>query len=113
MPPALTEQMPTSTCDIEVASAYTNSDGHKSKHLRRKNPAVLIKWIQDHNEHPYPTKAEKGFLVRRAGMTYRQLNDWFANARRNIKKKGYSKWKKKHSTFSSVFADLEQGENEY
>ena len=71
------------------------------KLLRRRNTAVLVKWLSQHCQTPYPTKAEKRELTHLAGMNMRQLNDWFANARRNIKKLGYEKWKKKHPEFSA------------
>ena len=67
----------------------------------RRNPGVLVKWIYLHERNYYPTKSEKEELCREAGMTIRQLNDWFANARRNIKKKGMEYWKKKHSPYSA------------
>ena len=73
---------------------------------RRRNPAVLIRWIEDHPFNPYPTKVEKQGLAFYAGMTQRQLNDWFANARRNIKKVGYENWKKKHSGFSAILSGI-------
>ena len=73
---------------------------------RRRNPAVLIRWIEEHPYNPYPTKAEKHYLAFYAGMTQRQLNDWFANARRNIKKVGYEAWKKKHSGFSAILSGI-------
>lgn len=66
----------------------------------RRNPGVLVKWIYLHERNYYPTKSEEE-LCREAGMTIRQLNDWFANARRNIKKKGMEYWKKKHSPYSA------------
>ncbi len=71
---------------------------------RPRNPAVLILWIEDHSHNPYPTKAEKTMLALYAGMSEKQLNDWFANARRNIKKIGYPAWKEKHSTYSACFS---------
>lgn len=67
----------------------------------RRNPGVLVRWIYLHERNYYPTKAEKEELCQDAGMTMRQLNDWFANARRNIKKKGMEYWKKKHSPYSA------------
>lgn len=54
----------------------------------------------------YPSKGEKHYLAHYAGMTQRQLNDWFANARRNIKKVGYETWKEKHSAYSAYFAGI-------
>ena len=63
----------------------------------RRNPGVLIAWIHSHSANPYPTKGEKYVLSWHTGMSLRQLNDWFANARRSIKKGGYLKWREKHS----------------
>ena len=86
----------------------THRPGHQifcSGRMKRRNPAVLVNWIAGHPQNPYPTKGEKESLAEHAGMTPRQLNDWFANARRNIKKVGYDKWKKKHPGNSAVFSE--------
>ena len=64
---------------------------------QRRNPTVLVQWIEDHPYNPYPTKQEKQQLAAMSGMTLRQLNDWFANARRNIKKMGFEAWLKKRN----------------
>nr|ADC29552.1 iroquois homeodomain protein b [Suberites domuncula] len=71
---------------------------------KRCNPAVLVLWIEEHSANLYPTKAEKNFLAHYANMTTCQLNDWFLNARRSIKKIGYEKWKEKHSSYSARFS---------
>lgn len=63
----------------------------------KRNHAVLVQWLETHHQNPYPTKAEKHYLACSANMTQRQLNDWFANARRNIKKVGFPMWKAKHT----------------
>lgn len=75
------------------SSNTTSTKAEKSK----RNHAVLIQWLETHHEKPYPTKTEKHYLACYANMTQRQLNDWFANARRNIKKIGFAAWKAKHS----------------
>jgi hypothetical protein len=54
-----------------------------------------VQWIEEHYDNPYPNKSEKKQLAAMSGTTLRQLNDWFANARRNIKKLGYQTWRKK------------------
>ena len=98
--------------EIELALSHPRRKSSTSKHgvlcnSRRKirrNPAVLIQWIEEHPLNPYPTKIEKSQLALYAGMNQRQLNDWFANARRNIKKVGYDKWKKKHSGYSAILS---------
>ena len=67
---------------------------------------MLIRWIEEHPVHPYPTKAEKQGLAFYAEMTQRQLKDWFANTRRNIKKVGYENWKKKHNSSSATLSGI-------
>ena len=90
-----------------VETSGSSSSGARAYPIRRRrNPAVLIRWIEEHPYNPYPTKAEKQGLAFYAGMTLRQLNDWFANARRNIKKVGYDSWKKKHSGFSAILSGI-------
>ena len=86
----LTKEAPHSTYTLSSAAS---AKSEKSK----RNHAVLIQWLETHHENPYPTKAEKYYLACYANMTQRQLNDWFANARRNIKKVGLTAWKAKHS----------------
>ena len=68
---------------------------------QRRNPSVLVQWIEEHPFNPYPTKQEKQQLAVMSGMTLRQLNDWFANARRNIKKLGFELWRKKRNGLPS------------
>ena len=65
-----------------------------------RNTAVLVKWIEEHQANPYPTKAEKQLLAYYSGMNLTQLSTWFANARRRIKKIGIKTWLEGRSTFS-------------
>lgn len=67
---------------------------------RMRNTAVLVKWIEDHQSNPYPTKAEKQYLAFYSGMNLTQLSTWFANARRRIKKIGMKTWLEGRSTFT-------------
>ena len=69
----------------------------EKKTSKRRNPNVLIQWIEEHPNHPYPSKSDKQFLASQAGMNLRQLNDWFANARRNMKKLGFQTWLRKRN----------------
>ena len=69
----------------------------------RRNPAVLIQWIEEHLQNPYPSNGEKQYLANYAGMSQQQLNNWFLNARRNIRKIGYETWKRKHTSYSPRF----------
>ena len=67
---------------------------------RMRNTAVLVKWIEEHQSNPYPTKAEKQYLAYYSGMNLTQLSTWFANARRRIKKIGMKTWLEGRSTFT-------------
>ena len=68
---------------------------------RRRDATHLIQWLDMHQGNPYPTKTEKEQLVVISGMTSRQLNDWFANARRNIRKIGFDRWRKNKASLGS------------
>lgn len=68
-----------------------------------RNTAVLVKWIEEHQANPYPTKAEKQYLAYYSGMNLTQLSTWFANARRRIKKIGMKTWLEGRSTFTVDF----------
>lgn len=68
-----------------------------------RNTAVLVKWIEEHQSNPYPTKAEKQYLAYYSGMNMTQLSTWFANARRRIKKIGMKTWLEGRSTFTVDF----------
>ena len=81
----------------DMESTSTKSPGECQSKKFNRNAAVLIEWIDEHPFNPYPTKTEKAMLAEKAGMSIRQLNDWFANARRNIKKYSYETWKKRKS----------------
>ncbi|XP_064398510.1 iroquois-class homeodomain protein irx-5-like [Halichondria panicea] len=67
---------------------------------RMRNTAILVKWIEEHQSNPYPTKAEKQYLGYYSGMNLTQLSTWFANARRRIKKIGMKIWLEGRSTFT-------------
>jgi hypothetical protein len=47
----------------------------------------LRKWLHDHEDHPYPTEAEKRNLSEKTGLNMTQINNWFINARRRYLKK--------------------------
>ncbi|OWF53873.1 homeobox protein Mohawk-like [Mizuhopecten yessoensis] len=45
----------------------------------------LKQWLCDHRGHPYPSKPEKEILARDSRMSFVQVSNWFANARRRLK----------------------------
>lgn len=44
--------------------------------------AGLRRWLQEHRDLPYPTKAEKQQLADELHVTFRQVDYWFTNVRR-------------------------------
>lgn len=62
-----------------------------------RNSSVLVRWIKDHRSSPYPSKGDKQMLAVQAGMTLTQVSNWFANARRRIKKIGMEEWLEVHA----------------
>ncbi|KAK6202544.1 homeobox KN domain-containing protein [Scheffersomyces amazonensis] len=43
---------------------------------------ILLKWLNDHLNHPYPNSFEKNQLMMATGLNQQQLSNWFINARR-------------------------------
>ncbi len=51
------------------------------KNLSLENKVVLMKWLEEHKSDPYPTDEEKQHLKSVTGLSSKQLNSWFVNAR--------------------------------
>lgn len=51
--------------------------------MYRSSP--LRQWLNEHRNHPYPTKQEKEMLADEAQLSINQVCNWFANARRRLK----------------------------
>ena len=62
-----------------------------------RNSSVLVRWIKEHRSSPYPSKGDKQMLAVQAGMTLTQVSNWFANARRRVKKIGMDEWLEVHA----------------
>eukprot|EP01115_Flamella_aegyptia_P014175 TRINITY_DN79113_c0_g2_i1.p1 TRINITY_DN79113_c0_g2~~TRINITY_DN79113_c0_g2_i1.p1 ORF type:complete len:138 (-),score=12.60 TRINITY_DN79113_c0_g2_i1:237-650(-) len=50
--------------------------------FKKEITSLLIGWILENLEYPYPTKLEKVELIKKTGLTRPQLDTWFYNARR-------------------------------
>ncbi|CAI5738742.1 unnamed protein product [Hyaloperonospora brassicae] len=61
-----------------------------SKKSRRELPphtvAILKGWMlsREHVKHPYPTDEDKQVLLKKTGISMKQLTNWFTNARKRI-----------------------------
>lgn len=50
--------------------------------LPKETTYILLKWLNDHLNHPYPNSFEKNQLMMLTGLNQQQLSNWFINARR-------------------------------
>ena len=51
----------------------------------------MVRWLLENFQNPYPTKIEKQQLVEETGLSLRQINNWFINARERTVKKYFRK----------------------
>ena len=91
-PPGSSSPPPGSSSPPPGYSSYRQGASKRKRNMR--NTDILVEWIRDH-PHPYPDRPTKVYLTCKANMTMKQLNDWFSNARRDIKKNGISNWLRK------------------
>uniref|UniRef100_A0A8C5WMM6 Homeobox domain-containing protein n=1 Tax=Leptobrachium leishanense TaxID=445787 RepID=A0A8C5WMM6_9ANUR len=54
------------------------------RNLPRRSVNILLEWLRDHCEFPYPDESDKTDLKMKTGLTYTQVNNWFINARRRV-----------------------------
>jgi hypothetical protein len=77
----------------------------KSKKGKTKIPKkaliILKNWLTDHFQDPYPSHIEKLALAKEAGISFKQVQNWFTNARGRVWKKSYNPEK-----FSSQIQDV-------
>ena len=60
-----------------------NSNKRKTRNnLPKEITYVLLRWLNDHLNHPYPNSFEKNQLMMATGLNQQQLSNWFINARR-------------------------------
>ena len=45
---------------------------------------MMLDWLREHQDNPYPNDDEKEMLIQQTGLTINQINYWFTNARRRI-----------------------------
>jgi hypothetical protein len=52
--------------------------------IPKKALTVLKNWLTEHFQDPYPSHAEKLRLATEAGISFKQVQNWFTNARGRI-----------------------------
>lgn len=83
-----------SMIDFESGSecgSVVSSSSHPNKPESKKHPslpkeavAIMLDWLRQHKDNPYPNDDEKAMLIKQTGLTINQINYWFTNARRRI-----------------------------
>ncbi|KNC86345.1 hypothetical protein SARC_01504 [Sphaeroforma arctica JP610] len=62
----------------------TESEEESTSPERREARDVLMTWLFQHTRNPYPTITEKDVFVDKTGLSIKQINYWFINARRRV-----------------------------
>eukprot|EP00472_Partenskyella_glossopodia_P009291 CAMPEP_0197538246 /NCGR_PEP_ID=MMETSP1318-20131121/59295_1 /TAXON_ID=552666 /ORGANISM="Partenskyella glossopodia, Strain RCC365" /LENGTH=148 /DNA_ID=CAMNT_0043096615 /DNA_START=365 /DNA_END=814 /DNA_ORIENTATION=- len=61
---------------------YTsNCEQGKRLNFSREQIQHLSRWFEDHVDDPYPSPNTKAQLARQSGLTFKQVSNWFINAR--------------------------------
>lgn len=65
-----------------LSSPTTTTTKRTRNNLPKEVTYVLLRWLRDHVNHPYPSACEKNQLMMATGLNQQQLSNWFINARR-------------------------------
>ncbi|GAB1598168.1 uncharacterized protein DDB_G0283357-like [Argonauta hians] len=89
LPLEVLKEQPDSMSD--TGSVVSSSSNHSAKSESKKHPslpkeavAIMLEWLRNHKDNPYPNDDEKAMLIKQTGLTINQINYWFTNARRRI-----------------------------
>lgn len=80
-----TTSLPSSKLSLSPSFDTKNTAEIKRKtrnNLPKETTYILLKWLNDHLNHPYPNSFEKNQLMVSTGLNQQQLSNWFINARR-------------------------------
>lgn len=80
LPTTPAARSPESTASPEASSM--SSRARTRNNLPKETTYVLLKWLNEHLNHPYPNSFEKTQLMMTTGLNQQQLSNWFINARR-------------------------------
>jgi hypothetical protein len=50
--------------------------------FERSSVQIMKEWLLEHIDHPYPSRSDKEFLVAKTGLSKKQIQNWFTNARK-------------------------------
>lgn len=72
---------PTATNKTDIAEIFRKN---RRGNLPKVATGILLKWLREHVNHPYPNETEKFELSDVTGLSVLQINNWFINARRRV-----------------------------
>ncbi|KAI8841390.1 hypothetical protein BC829DRAFT_402502 [Chytridium lagenaria] len=67
---------------IHSLNLQTESEGKLRPNFDIRVVKVLTGWFDAHLDNPYPNQPAKELMARQTGLSIKQVNDWFINARR-------------------------------
>lgn len=67
---------------VATKSGLLQPRSRTRNNLPKETTYILLKWLNDHLNHPYPNSFEKTQLMMTTGLNQQQLSNWFINARR-------------------------------
>mmetsp|Transcript_23855 Transcript_23855/g.33130 ORF Transcript_23855/g.33130 Transcript_23855/m.33130 type:complete len:236 (-) Transcript_23855:494-1201(-) len=77
-----TRQANSASCSSSVSSSSRNGCEHgKRLNFKREQVYYLSKWFEEHVDDPYPSPNTKFELARQSGLSFKQVSNWFINAR--------------------------------
>ncbi|KAH9492428.1 hypothetical protein Btru_051080 [Bulinus truncatus] len=72
------------TDTLAVASPQAKTESKKHPSLPKEAVNMMMEWLRNHKDNPYPNDDEKAMLIKQTGLSINQINYWFTNARRRI-----------------------------
>ena len=67
--------------EVKEKPPNQNEKGTRSN-FPKERKEILIKWLNEHLDNPYPTLSEKEELMRLTGLSMNQIKVWFIDNRR-------------------------------
>lgn len=84
--------LPSKSQDSSHDNAKTEDQSASHSRLPLSAVSKLEDWLAAHGDNPYPTSEERHDLIEATGLSKKQVNTWFSNARRRRQLDPMAKW---------------------